>query len=805
MNSYHLVGCLLVLFPFIVHSNEPAATPAGQLTVRPGFEVELLHSARKDEGSWISMSFDDAGRILVARDKVGIGRISLRAGAEPTYELVNDSLEHCRGILYAHESLYVNATNSMGFYRLQDTTGDGQFDKQTLLKKFDYASRYGHGQNQIALGPDGMLYLVMGNDMAFPEGFDADSPYRDPKKDRLLPNPHDSGQDDRVGYILRTDAEGQTWQIIAGGLRNQVDLAFNREGEMFTWDADMEWDIGQPWYRPTRLNHIVSGGEYGWRWGSGKWPDWQPDALQSNLDTGLASPTGLLFGEGSRFPEPWRSQFLLADWQNGRILAATPTPVGASYQFTYESFLEGSPLNVADMVFGPDGDLYFITGGRNSQSGLYRVRYTGEIPSEREPEQEAEETLAAREQREKLERFHRGPVPGAIDTAWPHLRSSDPWIRFAARLAIERQDLSQWRERALSESNPVALLALARSGETNLDDWLASFHKVELSKLSADERVFALRTLSLAFIRIGDPSKHHEVEILEQLSPLFPNDDIRANRQLLDLLIFLNAENMPEAGLDYLQSTPTQEEQIYAAMSLLHSDPSQWSSAQWKRILEWLNGAKRFRGGHSFAGVLKTLREDYLALLDKSEASLPEELVAKVRENEPLPVIASPSGSFVKAWTLDDFESDFSSELKGRDLKNGRRAATATMCLVCHRVGNEGGQMGPDLTRVGGRFDVRTLLESILDPSAVIAPKYRLTDYHINGGKVVTGSVVGVSAKELRVEINSFTQEVETVERAEITKSEFSKISVMPPALIYTLERDDILDLLAWLKSGAAK
>ena len=36
---------------------------------------------------------------------------------------------------------------------------------------------------------------------------------------------------------------------------------------MFTFDADMEWDVGQPEYRPTRINH-VSGGEYGWRWGT---------------------------------------------------------------------------------------------------------------------------------------------------------------------------------------------------------------------------------------------------------------------------------------------------------------------------------------------------------------------------------------------------------------------------------------------------------------------------------------------------------------------------------------------------------
>ena len=44
------------------------------------------------------------------------------------------------------------------------------------------------------------------------------------------------------------------------GYRNPCDFALNRDGEMFVYDADMEWDMGAPWYRPTRINHGVSGG-----------------------------------------------------------------------------------------------------------------------------------------------------------------------------------------------------------------------------------------------------------------------------------------------------------------------------------------------------------------------------------------------------------------------------------------------------------------------------------------------------------------------------------------------------------------
>ena len=67
--------------------------------------------------------------------------------------------------------------------------------------------------------------------------------------------------------MLRTDLDATGWEIVAGGFRNPYDLDFTADGELFTYDADMEWDIGTPWYRSPRLIHVVSGGEYGWRGG----------------------------------------------------------------------------------------------------------------------------------------------------------------------------------------------------------------------------------------------------------------------------------------------------------------------------------------------------------------------------------------------------------------------------------------------------------------------------------------------------------------------------------------------------------
>ena len=101
------------------------ATPVTDITVQPGFKVELLRSAQDGESSWISMSFDNKGNVILGLDDVGVGHLDMIADGDGIpFKRINSSLKHCRGVLYAHDSIYVSATNSQGFYRLQDTTGD---------------------------------------------------------------------------------------------------------------------------------------------------------------------------------------------------------------------------------------------------------------------------------------------------------------------------------------------------------------------------------------------------------------------------------------------------------------------------------------------------------------------------------------------------------------------------------------------------------------------------------------------------------------------------------------------------------
>src|SRR5437899_1582976 len=73
-------------------------------------------------------------------------------------------------------------------------------------------------------------------------------------------------------------------------------------------------------------------------------------------------------------------------------------------------------------------------------------------------------------------------------------------------------------------------------------------------------------------------------------------------------------------------------------------------------------------------------------------------------------------------------------------------AAESTKCAACHKVGGKGGDVGPDLSQIGGKFDRTHLIESILDPSAEITQGYYATVVTTKAGRSLTGIVKTESA-----------------------------------------------------------
>ena len=121
------------------------------------------------------------------------------------------------------------------------------------------------------------------------------------------------------GIIYRFTPDGKTFEAYASGFRNIFDASVNRDGELFTYDADMEYDFNTSWYRPTRITHVTSGSEFGWRNGAGKWPEFYADNLGAVVNIGPGSPTGTVFGYGAKFPAKYQRALYALDWSWGKL------------------------------------------------------------------------------------------------------------------------------------------------------------------------------------------------------------------------------------------------------------------------------------------------------------------------------------------------------------------------------------------------------------------------------------------------------------------------------------------------------
>ncbi|MDB6073745.1 MAG: Cytochrome c, partial [Verrucomicrobiaceae bacterium] len=404
------------------------ATDPSTFVMPAGFKTELVHSATAEEGSWVAMAFDPQGRVTLAREKRGLLRLDLKT---KRMDVIEDTLLECRGLVYAGDVLFANANNSKGLYRLRDTNGDGVFEEAQEIMHAE--GGVGHGRNHIKIGPDGWIYVAHGNNVLLPKNVSSKSPLQNYSSDQALANPWDGSMFDGnvelpAGHVLRVKPDGTEVQLLAGGFRNPLDVAFNREGELFTFDADMERDVGAAWYVPTRVLQVVAGADYGWRRGTGRFPSWYVDTLPSVLDIGLSSPTAVFFGYGAKFPAKYQEALFCFDWAYGRIIAVTLKLKGAAYGGTQETFMSGRPMNVTDGCIGPDGAMWFTTGGRGTQSGLYRVTWEGVAEAAAPSSGLAEAQLV----RHRLEDDK--ALAGELDEA---LASEDAFLRHAAVHAME--------------------------------------------------------------------------------------------------------------------------------------------------------------------------------------------------------------------------------------------------------------------------------------------------------------------------------------------------------------------------------
>ncbi|MCG8585595.1 MAG: c-type cytochrome [Pirellulales bacterium] len=830
--------CMLVALLCLTNVR-PAEAQDKDFNTLPDFNVEKLYQVPKGEqGSWVSMTFDDTGRII-ASDQGGKGlyRITpppIGSDEKAKIEKIDVKMTGAQGLFYAFGKLYcsVNGGVGSGFYVVEDTNDDDKFDKVTKLKAFQGGGE--HGPHAIRLSPDGKsLYVIAGNATKTPADFDHSRVPKNWSEDLLLPRQWDArgharGRLAPGGWVAKTDPEGKTWEIFSIGYRNPYDMDFNADGELFVYDADMEWDMGMPWYRPTRVTHTTSGSEFGWRSGTGKWPDYYVDSLPTTVDVGPGSPVGVTFGYRAKFPAKYQNALYILDWTFGTMYALHLEADGASYKGTKEEFLSKTPLPLTDAAVGPDGALYFTVGGRGTQSALYRVVYTGK-ESTAPAIQKDTKFAELRNLRQEMEALHKPSTADAIDNIWPNLRHADRYVRYAARVALEHQDTKLWQDRALAEKNPIAaiqaVVALARQGDKSLQPkLLVALDRIDLTKLNEQQQLDALRAYQLVFIRTGKPSPKTESALAQRLDPLYPSKSDALNRELSRLLVYLNSPTVAGKTLKLLEAEvkiePAEMAKLLARngryggtiAKMLANQPAieklhlafvlrnlryGWTIEERKRYFAFLNAQARKSGGASYGGFISNMRKDALANASKAE------LKALTATKPPAKIVDLPKPLGPgKAWSLDELAALESKIVAGRDFESGKRAFAAARCIVCHRFDGDGGATGPDLSNVAGRFSVRDLADSLVNPSKVISDQYGASIIETSDGKIITGRVVGEDDQKITVQ----TDPEDATKIAEIAKDNIeskapSRVSLMPDKLLDVLSEAEVLDLLAYLMS----
>jgi hypothetical protein len=609
------------------------ANPNDVIQALNGFKVEIVAKAdRAKQGSWISIAEDDQGRLILgANEQQPFTRLTLdTSGKVVKTETIFTPVSEAMGITWHDNALYVQGgrlekpfTETMespgfgrqsgqaGLHRLRDPKGDGSFTTIDTLRTWDgpEGGHSDHGIHEARVSPDGKhFYIINGNGVVPPPDVSPNSPLRNYADDRIIPllgqQTGRLGQEKAPGgTIARTTFEGQDLHLFSGGMRNALHFDWNADGEIFSFDSDMEPEFGVPWYRPVRVFWMPSAADLGYRGNSGKYPSWYEDSLPPLVEIGLGSPVGVSFGYRTAFPAQYQKALYVADNNYGRIIAVHLKPVGSGYVATsWENFvwpkgLYGGtprmPHNVTDLLVSRDGSFYYVIGNRRTQSYVMKVTYTGNLPTTR-VEYRNTDGAQDRALRRSLEQFHwTHNDPKAVTSSWPHLGSEDRFLRFAARVALETVSADSWKARALAEKDPatamIALLALARVGGPFANEELfGALDKFPLTTLSDPLRMQKLRVIEVAVSRNGRPSPAAIERVIADVDAAFPGSSFELNTEMSQILAAFNAATVVEKTMRLMAQSKIYEEQ-FAYRYNLRSVTAGWTAEARKTYFKWFN------------------------------------------------------------------------------------------------------------------------------------------------------------------------------------------------------------------------
>jgi len=604
-----------------------AGSPAfAQFHVPEGFVVERPSALA---GSLLTLTFAPDGSAYIGRESEGIVRLVDKDG-DTNYEVVEEFADELRAVqgLLVHEGALLACGMRGGDVGIW-SVAIGPDGKRAGLSERLYAFTDGgeHGPHALVRAPDGAVYVMVGNHAAFSDAAGRTEGFWAGDEGRLLPpymDPLGHGTHVRYpgGFVARLDLEKRTWAYVAVGLRNAYDMAFDHKGSPYAVDSDMEWDIGLPWYRPVRVLEIVEGADYGSRAGSSAIPSWCLDTQPALFDLGRGSPSGAVFGTHTRFPNKWRWALFSGDWAQGRIQAIWSGAYDQGPDASCVDFLTSDgALPVTDVEVGPEGGLWFLSGGRGAQGGVFRVvDPTGE--SRAMSNDSRLDTLRRSFAEQAVLDIQQGQLTSlpelSKDATFPFDRELWP-IQLRIDAALAREEEIEFRSRLVDFMFRMEALFLMnrpprapQRSERLVRHALNLLDDLEREPQPNEELWLAvLRGLELGLLRQGDPDAKTCDELVERLLDGFPDDDPRASQQRAVLLAHFDDARALQPILTAMRASSQAEAIHYADCA--HRFTRGWTPTLRREMLEWFERANAYEGGLSLRGYLAAMRASFIA------------------------------------------------------------------------------------------------------------------------------------------------------------------------------------------------
>jgi putative heme-binding domain-containing protein len=787
----------------------PLVPPATLQMLVPGFTVRELpvkltslnNIEYAPDGRLFAGGYD--GRFHVLRDTDGDGLEDKVNTFSP-----EPGANYPLGVAVKDGELYTVLTDEV--VRFRDTDGDGVPDKrETVVKGFDdpelvTAPYLNHrrvdSSMAIAFGPDGALYVTMGN-----AGYN--NPYWKDKQGI----PH-YATNRRRGCLLRFGPDGKAEQL-ATGLRYIMTLRFNKHGDLFgTEQEGATWvPNGNPF---DEFLHIQPGRHYGF---PPRHPKYLPDVVDEPSVWDFApqhqSTCGFRFngpapGVGRFGPESWADDAIVTGESRGKLWRTKLAKTAAGY-VAITQLIGATPLLAVDCAISPQGDLVVCchTGkpdwgnGPKGEGRIFKISFSKKdapVPVLSWPQSETETMVA-----------------------FDHALDSAAWAGIAARVKIDSGRYVAAGDRFETMRPGYAVVQMQQRQ-------VRKMVAVKNARLGVNRRSVILETEPRTSAVNYAVAIEKGIDLAHDLSGL--------------------AAEWWGGGVGWTGWTPHPD--FAAAREFTRGSVDH--EALWKHVA--MDGKLTLRGQLDLWQMLipatqPLSRLDYppepetVTVVFKSDAALSLEstgagvervsehesrlTVAAVRENQ-WPAfalsVATPATSLdVSFFTKRDprpralqtrrFQMPFARpappdvvnrgipEIAGGDWEAGRVLFNGkATCATCHQLRGEGVRVGPELGNLIHR-DYASVLKDIADPNAAINPDAAGYVVTLSDGTAVIGTRLAETADELQ--IAQAGGAVAKLKKSSIAKTEPMSVSLMPAGVDKVLTAQELRHLMTYLLTDA--